>query len=85
MEDGSLLKLTVARWFTPKGRSIEQEGIHPDIEVEFIDEDYENKYDRQLEEAKKILQLYKEKETIGLTIEAYNESISEEESIQEEE
>lgn len=74
MYDGSLLKLTVARWFTPKGRNIDEEGIEPDIEVMFQDEDYENEYDRQLEEAKKILELYQEKNTIGLTVEAYEEN-----------
>ncbi len=72
MKDGSLLKLTVARWYTPDGISIEESGITPDIEVEFLPEDYENRYDRQLEEAKKVLDLYREKGTIGLTIEAYN-------------
>ena len=31
--DGSALKLTVAEWFTPKGRNINKEGVAPDIEV----------------------------------------------------
>ncbi len=31
--DGSALKLTVARYFTPKGRSIQADGIHPDVIV----------------------------------------------------
>ncbi|MEQ1877111.1 MAG: S41 family peptidase [Bdellovibrionia bacterium] len=35
--DGSGLKLTVARYYTPSGRSIQAEGIKPDIEVEEID------------------------------------------------
>jgi len=78
MEDGSLLKLTVAKWFTPKGRNIDDEGIEPDIDIEFLEEDYENQYDRQLEEAKKILQLFIEKDSIALTIEEYNTIISEE-------
>lgn len=34
--DGSGLKLTVARYFTPSGRSIQAEGIHPDIEIEDV-------------------------------------------------
>lgn len=34
--DGSGLKLTVARYYTPSGRSIQAEGIVPDIEVENI-------------------------------------------------
>ena len=35
--DGSGLKLTVARYYTPSGRSIQAEGINPDIEVEDVD------------------------------------------------
>ena len=35
--DGSGLKLTVARYYTPKGRSIQAEGIKPDVMVEPID------------------------------------------------
>jgi len=36
LEDGSALKLTTAKYFTPKGRSIQAEGIKPDIVVEMI-------------------------------------------------
>lgn len=32
--DGSALKLTTAKYYTPKGKSIQQEGIIPDITVE---------------------------------------------------
>lgn len=35
--DGSGLKLSVARYFTPSGRSIQAEGIMPDVIVESID------------------------------------------------
>ncbi|MCH2533481.1 MAG: S41 family peptidase [Bdellovibrionales bacterium] len=35
--DGSALKLTVARYFTPSGKSIQAEGITPDVVVESID------------------------------------------------
>ncbi len=37
--DGSGLKLTVARYYTPSGVSIQAEGIHPDIEIEEVDAD----------------------------------------------
>ena len=33
-EDGSALKLTVAKWLTPKDRVIEGEGIEPDVVIE---------------------------------------------------
>jgi len=35
--DGSGLKLTVARYYTPSGISIQAEGIKPDIEIEEVD------------------------------------------------
>ncbi len=34
LDDGSGLKLTIARYYTPKGRSIQEQGITPDIVVE---------------------------------------------------
>jgi carboxyl-terminal processing protease len=33
-QDGSALKLTIARYYTPKGRSIQERGITPDVVVE---------------------------------------------------
>ncbi len=36
MEDGSALKLTIARYFTPSGRSIQERGITPDMVVEQV-------------------------------------------------
>ncbi|MBI5549843.1 MAG: S41 family peptidase [Deltaproteobacteria bacterium] len=33
LEDGSGLKLTIARYYTPKGRSIQEKGIQPDVAV----------------------------------------------------
>jgi carboxyl-terminal processing protease len=34
LEDGSGLKLTIARYYTPNGRSIQELGITPDVVVE---------------------------------------------------
>jgi carboxyl-terminal processing protease len=31
--DGHAIKLTVSRYYTPKGRLIEGKGIQPDIEI----------------------------------------------------
>ena len=39
MEDGSGLKMTVARYYTPNGTSIQAQGITPDIEVEEVDKE----------------------------------------------
>ena len=36
LEDGAALKLTTAKYYTPSGRSIQAEGITPDIVVKFI-------------------------------------------------
>jgi len=36
LEDGSAVKLTTAKYYTPKGRSIQAEGIAPDVIVKFI-------------------------------------------------
>lgn len=53
--DGSALKLTIAKWYTPLGRSIDDQGIIPDIEVEMTNEDYELSRDPQLDRALEIL------------------------------
>jgi carboxyl-terminal processing protease len=37
--DGSAIKLTIARYYTPKGELIEETGVKPDIEVTLSDED----------------------------------------------
>ena len=36
LADGSGIKLTTARYYTPNGRSIQAEGIVPDLEVPFV-------------------------------------------------
>lgn len=53
--DGSALKVTVATWYTPKGRQINELGIKPDVEVEMKPEDYDRNRDPQLERAKRLL------------------------------
>lgn len=51
LSDGSELRVTIARWFTPKGHEIQGIGIIPDIEVEMTQEDLEAGRDLQLERA----------------------------------
>jgi len=51
LSDGSSVKITIARWLTPHGRTIEKNGITPDIIVEMNDEDYEANRDPQLDKA----------------------------------
>ncbi|MBU1179265.1 S41 family peptidase [Patescibacteria group bacterium] len=55
IENGSSLKLTIARWLTPNGKSISKEGLEPDISVEFTKEDYEAGRDPQMEKAIEVL------------------------------
>lgn len=54
LSDGSSLKLTIAEWHTPNDRSINAEGITPDVEVKSDDQDTD---DVQLQEALKQLGL----------------------------
>ena len=51
MSDGSNLKITIAKWLTPEGKSISDVGLEPDIEIEMTEEDYEQERDPQLDRA----------------------------------
>ena len=51
LSDGSELRVTVARWFTPNDRVIHGQGLVPDIEVPWPEEDVEPDQDPQLERA----------------------------------
>lgn len=56
LDDGSGVKLTICKYYTPKGNCIHEVGIEPDVEVELdVDKYLEEGYDTQLEEAKKVL------------------------------
>ncbi|MDP2090412.1 MAG: S41 family peptidase [Candidatus Gracilibacteria bacterium] len=71
LSDGSMLKLTIAKWFTPNDINIDKEGITPDIEVGFEKEDFEKSYDRQLETAKEVLKTFISTNTYQLSIDKY--------------
>lgn len=49
--DGSAVKITIAEWLTPKGRSINKTGLIPDIEVDKTITDYNENRDPQLDKA----------------------------------
>lgn len=51
LSDGSELRVTVARWFTPKNRVIHGEGLDPDILVTITQEDVDAELDPQLDRA----------------------------------
>lgn len=52
LTDGAMLKVTIARWYTPAGVNISETGIVPDTEVLRTAEDFNNGRDPQLEAAK---------------------------------
>jgi len=53
LSDGSSLRVTIAKWFMPKGGEIAEKGITPDIVI--TDEDSSDKIDVQLDKAIGIL------------------------------
>jgi carboxyl-terminal processing protease len=55
LSQGSSLKITVAKWLTPKGELITDKGLEPDIKVEMTEEDYEAERDPQLDKAIEII------------------------------
>ena len=56
LDDGTAVKLTIAEYFTPKGRSINGKGITPDVKVEYENNeenpDADNQLDKSVEEVK---------------------------------
>jgi carboxyl-terminal processing protease len=55
LRDGSFLKITIAKWLTPKGSSISEIGLEPDIKVEMTDKDFEENKDPQLDKALEVI------------------------------
>lgn len=53
LSDGSSIRVTVAKWYTPSGRSIDDHGIDPDI---VITDNKDTPADEQLDRAKEALQ-----------------------------
>ncbi len=55
LSDESLLRVTIALWYTPSDRSIDATGLEPDIVVERTNEQIENEEDPQLDRALELL------------------------------
>lgn len=49
ISDGTAIKLTIARYMTPNGRCIQDEGIEPDVVVELDESDEDNQLAKALE------------------------------------
>ncbi len=48
MSDGSSLKVTTSKWYTPLGRSIEKNGISPDIVIPYNNSGVDNQLEQAL-------------------------------------
>jgi carboxyl-terminal processing protease len=48
LSDGSSIRMTIAKWYTPNGNNIDEVGITPDIVVEYTAEDFQEDLDPQL-------------------------------------
>jgi len=55
LQDGTAVKLTIAKYYTPKDRSINGVGIEPDVKVEAPESKIPNGKDIQLDKAVEIL------------------------------
>ncbi len=55
MNNQGAVRITVARWLTPKGRTIQGTGLIPDVEVQMTEEDYAAGKDPQLDQAIELL------------------------------
>jgi len=51
LSDGSIMRVTIARWYTPNNRTIDGVGLVPDIDVALTDADREAGADPQLDRA----------------------------------
>lgn len=84
LSDGASLKVTIAEWLTPIGRSIHKEGIAPDEEIERTKEDHENDQDPVMDRALEIFASEVIEELINKEEEIENEAeiVNEEELLE---
>ncbi|MBI2355814.1 MAG: S41 family peptidase [Candidatus Doudnabacteria bacterium] len=55
LKGDSSLKVTIAKWLTPKGRDINKNGLEPDIKIERTAADFEADKDPQMDKALELL------------------------------
>lgn len=55
LSDGSELKVTIARWYTPSGLNIDKHGITPDVAVEISEADAKAGKDSQKDKAYELI------------------------------
>lgn len=51
LKDGSTVKITIAKWLTPNGRSIDKNGLEPDVKVDLTQADVDAGKDPQMDKA----------------------------------
>ena len=54
LPSGSQMKVTEARWYTPKGKNIDKTGIEPDVKVDLSSDDVNNNVDPQMDKVKSL-------------------------------
>ena len=54
-DEQGMVRVTIAHWLTPNGRTIHELGVVPDFEIEYTEDDFENELDPQLEKAIELL------------------------------
>jgi carboxyl-terminal processing protease len=54
-DDQGAIRVTIARWLTPDGRTIHEVGLEPDVVVELTEEDLQAEQDPQLNKAIELL------------------------------
>ena len=54
--DGTYLKITIAEYYTPSGRSINGVGVEPDVEEEYEYDSENPEADNQLDRALEVVQ-----------------------------
>ncbi|WP_297636217.1 S41 family peptidase [uncultured Clostridium sp.] len=61
-EDGSALKVTVSKYYTPNGENIHKKGIAPDIEIEAVEKEVNATYSKEKDaQLNKAIEAMKEK------------------------
>lgn len=55
LDDGSMVKYTTAKWYTPNGTCIDEIGIFPDYNIELAEDEEGNYTDTQLQKALELL------------------------------
>lgn len=59
LKGGAFLKITVAKWLTPKGNSISDVGLDPDVKISITEQDAELQKDPQMDKALEIIKKLK--------------------------